>query len=206
MKTLTTVVAVFLAGLLAGCTTTIGGQPGAVPDLPGASSGGRPTSTTSGAANGAPRVARPLDATRFLSRPCDALSPAQLATFGVSAPGTPTTTGAVAEYAGPFCTWHAAPEVNSTIGIGFLTGNKNGLSDTYRGRHDFGYFEETTVDGYPAVFAEGSDSRSTGACGITVGISDTLAFDALEQGNRKGQASCDRAKQVAAAVLATLKG
>jgi hypothetical protein len=206
MKKLATVVTVVLAGLLTGCTTATGGQPSAAPDLPGASSGDRPTSTSSGGTNGAPPVVHPLDATRFLTRPCDVLSPAQLAILGISAPGKPTTTGAVAAQAGPFCTWHAAPEVNSTVGVGFLTGNKNGLSDTYRGRSDFGYFEETTVDGYPAVFADGNDGRPVGACGIAVGISDTLAFSVSEQGNRKGQASCDRAKQVATAVLATLKG
>jgi hypothetical protein len=125
--------------------------------------------------------------------------------FGISQPGKPTTTGATAERAGPFCTWTADPAVNSTVGVGFLTGNKNGLSDTYRGRSRFGYFEETTVEGYPAVFNDLDDGRPSGICNITIGISDTLTFRATEQGGRKGQASCDRAKQVAASVITTLK-
>lgn len=206
METRTTFVTVILASLLTACTTTTNGQPSAGPDSPTTSNSESPATTTPSDTNGAPRVTRPLDAGRLLAQPCDALNPTQLATFGVSTPGKPTTTGAVAEHAGPYCIWHAAPEVNSTISVGFLTGNKNGLSDTYRGRDDFDYFEETTVDGYPAVFADGHDGRPVGACGITVGISDTLTIRALEQGNRKGQASCDRAKQLAAAVLATLKG
>jgi len=62
------------------------------------------------------------------------------------------------------------------------------------------------VDGYPGVFAGLDDGRAQGSCDIAVGISDTLTFRASEQGGRKGQGSCDRAKQVAAAVIATLKG
>jgi hypothetical protein len=133
------------------------------------------------------------------------LTPAQLQTFGISKPGRGTTTGAIAEQVGPYCTWTADPEVDSTVGVGFITGNKHGLSDTYRGRPGFAYFEETMVDGYPAVFEEGVDGRPSGVCNITVGISDTLTFRSSEQGGRKGQGSCDRAKQVAGAVIVTLK-
>jgi hypothetical protein len=127
-------------------------------------------------------------------------------TFGISKPGEPTTTGPTAEQAGPFCTWTADSAVNSTAGVGFITGNKQGLSDVYRGRSRFEYFEETSVAAYPAVFASLHDGRAQGACDIAVGISDTLIFRASEQGGRKGQGACDRAKQVAAAVIVTLKG
>jgi hypothetical protein len=150
-------------------------------------------------------VAVPLDATGFLTEPCTVLSQAQLATFDVSRPGIPTTTGAVAEHAGPYCSWHAATELASTIGVGFITGNKNGLSDIYRGRDTFGYFIPTTVEGYPAVFADGSDGRESGRCSLAVGISETQLFRATEQGRLDAQGSCDRAKQVALAALATLK-
>jgi hypothetical protein len=61
------------------------------------------------------------------------------------------------------------------------------------------------VDGYPAVFNDLSDYRPRGDCNITVGISDTLTFRAREGAGPKGQAVCDRTKQVAAAVIATLK-
>jgi hypothetical protein len=150
-------------------------------------------------------VADPLDASGFLAEPCTVLSHAQLATFDVSRPGIPTTTGAVAEHAGPYCSWHAATELASTIGVGFITGNKNGLSDIYRGRDTFGYFIPTTVDGYPAVFADGSDGRVSGRCSLAVGISETQMFRASEQGRLDAQGACDRAQQVAAAALATLK-
>lgn len=193
----------------AGCSTSENGNPTAqpttdvsVPDSEESSESSEPSEDDN---YGAPRVDSPLDATGFLSQPCAVLSQAQLAEFSVTSPGIPTTTGAVAENAGPFCTWHADPSLGSTIGVGFVTGNKNGLSDTYRGRDQFEHFEPTTVDGYPAVFANSPDLRSSGTCGITVGISDALAFNATEQGRLDGQGSCDRARQVAQAALATLK-
>lgn len=89
--------------------------------------------------------------------------------------------------------------------MSFLTGNKKGLSDTYRGRSRFKFFEETTVEGYPAVFNDPTDERPNGNCNITVGISDTLTFRAREGGGPAGQAVCDRTKQLAAAIIATLK-
>ncbi|MFC4854604.1 DUF3558 domain-containing protein [Actinophytocola glycyrrhizae] len=194
------VVSVLLAGTA--CTTQADGTP-----TPGPTSAPSETTTkpSEDPADGAPRVADPLDATRFLTEPCTVLSQTQLATFDVSRPGIPTTTGAIAENVGPFCAWHAATELASLIGVGFLTGNESGLSDTYRGRDQFDYFIPTTVNGYPAVFADDPDQRDSGTCNITVGISDTLAISVSEQGLLDAQGSCDRAKQVAAAALTTLK-
>lgn len=155
--------------------------------------------------SGAPKVEVPLDATRVLSQPCAALSPAQLKAFNITKPGTPHLDGA----SGPGCDWRTDEQpVPRSFDVFFITGNKNGLSDTYRGgRAAFpGYFEPTEVDGYPAVFNDLVDGRAGGACHITVGISDTLAFAATEQADReRGAQSCDGAKQFAASVLKTLK-
>jgi len=193
----------------AGCSTEQNGTPTAQPttsaSVPGTEESTESSEPSEDDTHGAPRVDSPVDATSFLSQPCAVLSQAQMAEFGVTQPGVPTTTGAVAENVGPFCTWHADPSLGSTIGVGFVTGNENGLSDTYRGRDQFEHFEPTTVDGYPAVFANSPDLRSSGACTIMVGISDSLAFRATEQGRLDAQGSCDRARQVAEAALATLR-
>src|SRR5262245_59692411 len=53
----------------------------------------------------APRVENPLDASRYLNQPCAAITPGQLSAFDVDRPGLPTTTGAVVEQAGPYCSW-----------------------------------------------------------------------------------------------------
>lgn len=182
---------------LSGCTTEQSGHPVAAPS-------GQP-SATADSTYGAPRVAEPLDASRYFPRPCDVLTTTQLKALGITRKGTPYTTDAIAEQAGPYCIWHSAPELGNTIGIGFLTGNKAGLSDTYRGKDRFKFFEETTVGRYPAVFAEVEDSRASGICTVVVGISDTLTFRVTEQGGLKSHASCERARHIAAEVIATLK-
>lgn len=197
--------------LLAGCS---GSEAGTA--VPGPTAGGE-TSTPglpSGTANnqgsgdrhGAPQVANPLDATRYLTQPCAALTTQQLQGFDLPVQGRPDTDSAVARNSGPGCTWTNS-DIAETVGVGFLTGNKNGLVDLYRANDEGtwkGYWEETTVSGYPAAFHFTTDARPQGSCNLAVGISDTLAFRVTEQGRLKGQ-SCDRAKQIAAAVVATVK-
>ncbi|MFL6143205.1 MAG: DUF3558 domain-containing protein [Labedaea sp.] len=202
------VIAVVLAATLAACTSPQDGTPTAEPsDMPGTSPA---SSTNQGDTFGAPRVSVPLDATKYLGQPCAVLSTAQLAKFKISKPGEPDTDSQVAKSSGPGCSWRTDGEPFRGLDVSFLTGNKKGLTDIYRGYqqlHQFSYFEETTVDGYPAVFADGADGRSQGSCDIKVGISDTLAFRAGELGGvSRGAASCDGAKELAAAVIATLKG
>jgi Protein of unknown function (DUF3558) len=209
----TTAAAIFaLAALLTACTTSTTGTPSVAPG-PTTSSGHGASSSGGPGGNdtfGAPRVSVPLDAGRFLSQPCSVLSTAQLSRFNISKPGEPDTDSQVAKASGPGCSWKADGEPFRGLDVSFLTGNKKGLSDIYRGQKQndqFAYFEETTVDGYPAVFADGTDGRSQGSCDIKVGISDALAFRAGElSGGSRGPASCDGAKELAAAVIATLKG
>lgn len=199
-----------LAVVAAGCTSERNGNPVVEPGTttngsPGTTNPSTSVSPTEDQTSGAPRVSDPLDASKFLTQPCAVLTQAQLTVFSVSRPGKPDTEGAVAKNAGPGCVWHTGAPLDSTISIGFMTGNKKGLSDTYRGRSRFEYFEETTVDGYPSVFNDIVEGRPSGQCNLVVGISDTLTFLAREEGRLVGQAVCDRAKQVAAAVIATLK-
>jgi hypothetical protein len=77
-----------------------------------------------------------------------------------------------------------------------VTGNKNGLADVYRARDEgkwTGYWEKTTVDGYPGVFAFTVDGRPNGSCNLFVGISEPLAFAVSATGRLKEQ-SCGLVK------------
>lgn len=190
---------ILLVTALAGCTSAADGTPVSVPG--DASSSAQPTTTTV-EDNKAPQVKHPLDATRFLTAPCTVLTSAQLATLDISTPGEPETTGAVAEQAGPMCSWFTDGS-RDLYDIGFLTGNKNGLSDTYRGTWN-GYFEPTDVDGYPAVFNDVVDGRDGGRCNMTVGVNDNLAFRTQLTADI-GRQTCDGAKNLARLVLATIK-
>jgi hypothetical protein len=169
-----------------------------------------PTSPPPSSTGGAPQVSDPLDATKFIPQPCTALSAASLQTLNTTKPGEPDTESPIAKSSGPSCKWTSNDTPDSRVfSVGFITGNKNGLSDTYRGgkRAFPGYFEPTDVDGYPAVFNGLTDDRSSGACNITVGISSTLAFRSGMQADKGvGTQACDLAKQVASSVLKTLKG
>ncbi len=126
---------------------------------------------------GAPKVANPLDATAFLTKPCSVLSTSQLASLTLPGPGTPDTEGGIAKYAGPSCGWKDSLN-GSYTDVAFMTGNRNGLADVYRGRaigRFDGYWVETSVDGYPGVFKgiAGPDHRKDGSCELDIGISET---------------------------------
>lgn len=167
--------------------------------------------TVSSAPNdyGAPRVSAPLDVTRFLALPCTVLTSVQLQSLALPLSGKPDTDSAIARSVGPGCFWLNSDIERSTNGVSFTVGNKSGLSDIYRGRAEGkfrGYFEPTTVESYPAVFTDAGDYRGDGTCSMSVGVSDSLAFLVTEQGPIKGLGSCYRAKEVATAVVRTLKG
>jgi hypothetical protein len=155
--------------------------------------------------SGAPKVNTPLDASRFVSQPCAVITASLLQQLEISEQGKPDTDSETAKTSGPLCIWHNRDK-GLALDVGLLTGNKNGLTDTYLGKAQFVYFEPTVVDGYPAVFNDLDDYRSSGTCNITVGISDALAFRAAIQDANLGTKSCDKAKQVASAVIRTVKG
>lgn len=201
-------VATALSVILVGCTTTANGNPapGTQTNGGGESSESVPPSSGEPDQNGAPRVTDPLDADQFIADPCAALTVEQLSRFGITSPGEPDTEGAIATEAGPSCVWQTAQEVPSTLGVGYLTGNENGLADMYGARDRYVYFEETTVSGYPAVFRDTLDRRDIGTCTIAVGVSDSLYFRVSEQGDLDAVGACERAEQVAAAVIETMQG
>jgi uncharacterized protein DUF3558 len=196
--------------LVAGCSDKQSGTATLATTTGGTTTGPTTTKPTTTSSGGAPAVKVPLDATKYLPQPCTALSAGTLAGLNVSRPGIPDTTSPVAQSSGPSCIWHTDDQpLNKSYDVGFLTGNKNGLADTYRGgKTDFpGYFEPTDVGGYPAVFNGLTEDRPAGSCNITVGISSTLSFRVgLTADKDTGTRSCDLVKQVAAAVIQTLKG
>ena len=151
---------------LAGCSGTTPSEPPA-PTTESTSSDD-PT-------HGAPRVATPLDATHLLDRPCAALDDDQLASFGVGSAGEPDPGGqGVANTVGPSCEWRGEDTTRDSITIIWYTEGETGLTRHYGHRDEAAYFEETTVDRYPAVFVGWMDTRDAGSCDIVVGVTDTL--------------------------------
>jgi hypothetical protein len=85
-----------------------------------------------------------------------------------------------------------------------------GLQALYARRTEQLYFEETTVMGYPAVFAnEGVDRTDRGHCVLNVGVHDNLVFYAAAQtvgelGTKPPQDACTVATNAATAVVQEL--
>lgn len=162
-----------------------------------------PSSTGSENRYGAPKVDNPLDATKYLTDPCSAISPRLLQSLGLPGQGKPDTDGAIGSRA-PSCGWRAGREL---VSVGFLKGNENGLADLYRGHasQPYAFWEETTIEGYPGVIHDALDSRDSGECSVAVGLNDALAMAVHELGG-SGPGPCERAKTVAEAAIQTLRG
>lgn len=189
------IVAITLLGMATGCSSGVVGAP-----LP-------PTSgdagSTAAAFGKAPRVLKPLDSSKMVASPCTSLTDTDLAALGLTGASiTQSMTN------GPSCNWQLRT-VHNQVAIAWMTTNPDGLSDEYARKSNEGYFEPTTVNGYPAVFASPADQRSLGSCVINVGVTDKLYFfasyDALTDPQTMPKA-CDLAKQAAAAVIKNLGG
>ncbi len=185
---------------LTGCTTTEAGT--AIP----AQNPPEPPATSSTEA--APTVADPLDASKYLTDPCAILTPAQLASYGMTRSEDPNTPSTSTDFSQPGCLWYGSAQ-SFNVGVGWLTSNENGLADTYdlQESDTWDYFEAIEVEDYPAVFNYFSDDPRHGNCHVTVGISDRLVFTANihGQGNIDAQTGCDLVIRVATAVIQMLK-
>ena len=185
----------------------------AVAALAGCSSGGdaltpsstAATSATSAASSAAPKVTHPLDASKFVQAPCTALTTSDLAALALS---HDLVSSADHNPDGPGCNWTGDNNAqSSSISVGWLAGDKNGLSDLYTQKSGAPYWIPTTVSGYPAVFYDpNGDLRSQGSCVINVGVNDNLFFLASDDSAPDGATACSRARQAAADVIKNLGG
>ncbi|GAA3993795.1 DUF3558 domain-containing protein [Allokutzneria multivorans] len=180
-----------MALVVAGCSNTVG-EPSS-PD----------TSASSASQSGAaPRVPAALDVSSIQSNACAAISDSKRSSLGYGA-GKPRA-GAY----GPSCTFQIADEPLNQMDLTVFTANKNGLSDIYDTKGNNDYFEPTTIEGYPAVYAASLDHRSKGKCGLFVAVTDQLTVNLLSQFDRGAgaQAPCPVVAKAAASVIQTLKG
>jgi hypothetical protein len=159
---LTGAAALAAIGVVAACST--GGQSGTGP------SSGAPASTSAGSSSGnsgAPHVPVPLkNVDRIASTPCDSLSSDQIDKLGMVGPGRQTQLAL-----GPTCQWVSVANATNTMNISVITDDR-GLGNVYGKKSEHAYFEPTTIEGYPAVYASQIDDRSTGTCALWVGVTD----------------------------------
>ena len=201
-RTLATVLAILGSTvILTACSATATGTP-----LPTTTTGNDPTTTTNPdgpttTINPALRVTNPLNASTMIAKPCTALATNQVDGFGI----TNTISGPNGDANGVACDWNG--DTGPILSVNWETIDKDGISDFYTLKSIMAYFIPTSVDGYPAVYADSGDDRSTGDCTIQVGVNDHLFFSAeynLYGGN--ATPACNGDKQIASFVIQNLQG
>ncbi|WAL65653.1 DUF3558 domain-containing protein [Amycolatopsis cynarae] len=133
------------------------------------------SATATGAAGGVPRVSSPLPTQALVSDPCTAISSAQLNQLSVAGTGKQ---GKLQDGT-PNCTWSSATSAINLIKIAPGSSNQ-GLAAVYANKGMSAYFEPTTIDGYPAVYADSrqnGDLRAKGACGLFIGVTDQVVVN-----------------------------
>ncbi|MDI5981969.1 DUF3558 domain-containing protein [Amycolatopsis magusensis] len=204
-----TAAALAAGALLAGCgggkegsagnipTATVpGGQPPAEASDPPASEG------TGSGAGSAPRVSSPVDTEKVTGDVCATLSSAKVSELGLTDP-TPRDSST-----GPTCNWNFTEGATNRLDISAQAKNPNGLSDIYDQKDEFAYFEELEVGGYPAVYADITDARSSGDCSLYVGLNDQFAVrvsSTLSSGPDESR-PCPVVEKAAEAMIDTVKG
>jgi hypothetical protein len=147
------------------------------------------------------RVPAPLPTADLLNNPCNILTAAEAAQIGLAYPGekvTEVVTG---------CRWTSSGSSQNFVHVTALPQNTGGISDIYDQKSKEAYFEPTSIDGYPALYADTQDGRPSGTCTLWVGVTDHLAASVIPQiGTGRNRANpCGVAKSVATAVVQHLK-
>ncbi|GAA4537773.1 DUF3558 domain-containing protein [Amycolatopsis samaneae] len=178
---------------VAGCSGTTGGTAAPAPSSA--------DSATGPGGGSAPKVPAPLNVSSLQSNACAALSPAKLSTLKLGT-GTPRSSSG-----NPSCVYTYTDEPGNQINLAVVTDNKNGLSDVYDTKANQEYFEPTQVAGYPGVYAAAKDYRTSGQCGLFVGVTDQLSVKILAQLDRGSDAKtpCPVVEKIGEAMIQTLK-
>lgn len=186
--------ALLTAAVVAGCSTSTAGT---------ASPAGA-ASTSAAVLRLAPLIPQPLDASSYAARPCDLVTPAQLARLGISKPGKRED-----QITGPGCNWRPDDFSNIEYAAVIDTGAR-GLESLYQRRATFQVFEPVTVAGYPAVHADHYDARSRGNCPVLVGINETTTIDVISDVGDGRSAdytnACRSADAFATMIIGNLRG
>jgi len=189
------VTAAACALLLSACSEDEGRPVGDPGDLPATS--GPAQQPSDEAPPDAPKVTNPItNLEKFKKSPCDMISDDRVKSLGftneIPKPDAPN---------GPGCMWKNDDFEN--VGIGLLNNQPLGIAGIYRNQEQglYGYFEPVDVAGYPGVYSDAYDGRPSGACTLSVGVTDTQVFTVTTQVKSD---PCERAKQAAEAALQTM--
>jgi hypothetical protein len=192
-------VVVGLAVVLAACSTTVVGNP-----APATGSG--PASSTGGP-DGVPKVAHPLETSRFEKEPCATLSSEQLGQLGITTAPKPMPEDKL----GPSCTWNADDDGGLNLGARLLTVGSS-LASLYKQRDQgrWKLFEPVAdVAGYPGVLLDPSSAQPKGKCELSVAVRDDLIYSLqvdMLQSSKDYANPCPVVQKAAEMAVSTMKG
>ncbi|MET9627742.1 DUF3558 domain-containing protein [Lentzea sp. NPDC006480] len=175
MRIRTIVAGTAALALLAGCSTG-GGTTGTPTNAT------QPTSASNG--GGAPKVSSPLNLSAVEAAPCNAVTAAQLTSYGLPGVTGSVNTGSV----GASCQWSGTfTPAEMSLSASILPVGTS-LDSQYAKKDTFAVFEERpAIQGYPAIVSLVVDQRKEGNCELTVGTSDdrTMLFTILSDEKSK---------------------
>ncbi|HWE89279.1 MAG TPA: DUF3558 domain-containing protein [Pseudonocardiaceae bacterium] len=194
------VVVLCLAGIVGLATACSSGSGEGGPQPAGSTA-----STSAAPVSGVPKVAHPLDASKFEAAPCSSVTASQLDALAVPS----ASRDAQQDVTGTGCVWSAGTGTAANgMYLTWDTSHTNGLGWVYQAGSTWTYWVPLTVNGYPAVQGGTVDNRQTGSCTIYVGVSDQLVFILTYKGSLLPQESkpCQLATQAATDVVQNLGG
>ncbi|MGC5624484.1 DUF3558 domain-containing protein [Streptomyces albidoflavus] len=152
---------------------------------------------------GAPRVDKPLATEAKRAYPCASLTDAQAVAAGAQ-PGTEHR--ALHDGTGAACLWEPEASAEGAKVTVSWPSDTPDLDVLYGLRDEQAYFEETTLQGYPAVFANQNDRRDR-HCVLYVGVSDDAVFSTAVDtfGEDGAPGPCDAARKAAESVVDNLR-
>lgn len=176
--------------VLAGCSTTVTGEP-----VPGGSTSVSPSSQAPPRL--APPVHLPLDARGV--KVCDLLTPSQLAELSLD----PTTAESKTAGASDNCTWKYKDDPGNVAGVQLSTHpTLPALDGVYLVRATFAIFEPLEISGHPAVHA---DRNTDSGCSIYTGVADYQAIATLADSiGRPRPDACAPSRRMAEMILSNL--
>src|SRR5438067_1871419 len=191
--------AVLTAG---GCSQSNGGTPS--PTGGTTASGTASSGARSSGANAMPAIPKVLDVSKFAANPCLSITTQQASNLTISSQGTlsPAANGAG-------CVWKYGPNLEYSVATTYgVPDAKNGLQNLYNlnatGYFKSGYFEPTTIDGYPAVYSDPlGDTRPKGGCQVNLGVNETYLVTLILDG-APGKDGCSSVGKVATDVVETI--
>lgn len=148
-----------------------------------------PTSSASG-----------LGIDKYVSRPCDILTPDQVAKLGAVKPGEPG-----AGTLGPLCTWDGQDVIANSQYTVSLTKDKD-VADMVRNVSGNPVFKDTEVDGLRFVTNSQTDGKIR--CVTIVGLSADESFTvqaAIAADERATKSGCTESESVAKMIIANLR-